>query len=347
MRIDLAGFGREATAGDHRDFAAIFERADVLGYDAVWFNEFHFNREGLRYPSTLLLGAEILARTERLRCGTSVLVLPLQHPLLLAEQVAQLDYQSGGRLDVGIGRGNVPQTFAALGISPDDTRQHFEAALMIMRRAWTERSVSWTGPMWTFTDVEVGPPPVQLPHPPIYVAGYTEDTIAFAVAHDLPLLFSLEPPETRQIAVFRERLMSKRSSALRRSSLSRYIVIAPTRARADELTDILLVNLNERRAAFAAKRGGVPAAPISRERLLREQAIAGDPDTCIEQLQRTVRETGVEGLRCNFNGNGALPNEIALAGMELFAREVMPAARLITARSQHSRSPVDCAGDRS
>jgi alkanesulfonate monooxygenase SsuD/methylene tetrahydromethanopterin reductase-like flavin-dependent oxidoreductase (luciferase family) len=72
MRIDLAGFRREATAGDHRDFVAIFERADVMGYDAVWFNEFHFSREGPRYPSTLLLGAEILARTERLRFAGSL-----------------------------------------------------------------------------------------------------------------------------------------------------------------------------------------------------------------------------------------------------------------------------------
>ena len=331
MRIDLAGWGRDGTTGDHRAFVAMFERADVLGYDAVWFNEFHFNREGLRYPATLLLGAEILARTERLRFGTSVLLLALQHPLLLAEQVAQLDYQSGGRLDIGIGRGTLPPTFAALGIDPDDTRPRFEAALTIMRRAWTQRSVSWSGPVWTFADVEVGPPPVQRPHPPIYVAGYTEETIAFAAANDLPLLFSLEPPEAKQIRMFREQLRSKTSSALRRSSLSRHIAIAPTRAQADELVSMLLVHVNARRAAIAAQKGGPPVAPISRERLLQEQTIAGDPDACIEQLQHAVRTTGVEGLRCYFNGNGALPDEMALAGMELFAREVMPAARLITA----------------
>ncbi|MFP3442855.1 LLM class flavin-dependent oxidoreductase, partial [Pantoea sp. SIMBA_133] len=80
------------------------------GFDGIWFNEFHFSRDTLPYPSTLLLGADILARTERLRFGTSILVLPLYHPLLLAEQIAQLDFQSGGRVDVGIGRGTDPST---------------------------------------------------------------------------------------------------------------------------------------------------------------------------------------------------------------------------------------------
>ena len=77
-------------------------------------------------------------------------------------------------------------------------------------------------------------------------------------------------------------------------------------------------------------KGGVPAPePVTREQLLREQAIAGVPERCIEQIAALVRASGVEGLRCYFNGNGALPDETAMPGMELFAREVVPALRRI------------------
>lgn len=328
MRFDLAGWGRDGMVSDHSRFIALFQRADALGFDGVWFNEFHFNRETLPYPAPLLLGAEVLGRTERLRFGTSVLLLALYHPLLLAEQVAQLDFQSGGRVDVGIGRGTDPATFAALGIPAEETRPRFEEALAILRRAWTSPTVSAEGRFWRFSEVAVGPPPVQQPHPPLYVAGYTEETIAFAAEHGLPLLFSLEPPEARQIVPFR-RLLAERGSLepLRRSSLSRYVLVGKSAAEAEAAVDDLLPRLNRRRAEFAARRGGPPATPITRERLLGEQAIAGDPETCLGQIAALVDATGVESLRCYFNGNGALADEAALAGMELFAQEVMPAAR--------------------
>ena len=89
MRIDLAGWTREATRGSHREFLALFERAERLGFEGVWFNEFRVPDTPWPYPSPLLLAAALLARTERLRVGTSVLVLPLFHPLLLAEEIAE------------------------------------------------------------------------------------------------------------------------------------------------------------------------------------------------------------------------------------------------------------------
>ena len=309
----------------------MFERADRLGFDGVWFNEFHFSRHSLVYPSTLLLAADIFARTERIRVGTSVLLLALYHPLLLAEQVAQLDYQSGGRLDVGIGRGTTQATFTALEIDPEQSRDRFAGALDVMLRAWTEKATSSAGPLWTFSGVEVGPPPIQKPHPPLYVAGYTDETIQFAADRGLPLLFSLEPPEGRQIAPFLQRLAVRGNMApLRRSSLSRHVVVAATPAKAAELVDMLLLRVNERRTKLDVAGGKAPREPITRERLLATQAIAGDPAQCLAQLDALMRATGVEALRCYLNGNGVLPNEVALTGMDLFGREVLPAARQLT-----------------
>lgn len=332
-RIDLAGWTREATHGDHRAFLSIFEEADRLGFDGVWFNEFHFMDPPIPYPSTHLLAAAIFARTDRLRVGSSVLVLPVHHPLMLAEEIAQLDGQSGGRLDIGIGRGTSAETFAALGIAHEDARRRFEAAFHIIREGLTTgRASSAEGP-WRFPETAVGPPPVQRPHPPFYAAGSTAETLDFALANDLPLLLSLEPPEGRQLAIYRS-LMERtgRPGALGRSSLARYVTIAPTRAAADAALDGMLDALHARRLHFAALRGERPENVRRPERadVLARQFIHGTPDDCLAGMTALSAETGIPAIRCIFNGNGVLSNETALAGMRLFAREVMPALRSVS-----------------
>jgi len=149
MRIDLAGWSRSATTGHPRDFLALFEQADALGFDGVWFHEFRLLSDSGPYPSPLLLASAVLARTQRLRVGTSALVLPLHDPKLLAEELAQLHFQSGGRFDAGVGRGTDVQTLHALGLDPACTRQRFEAGCA------------------TLLD--------QVPQVPLYVAGSTWD----------------------------------------------------------------------------------------------------------------------------------------------------------------------------
>ncbi len=326
MRIDLAGWTREATEMEHRDFLAIFEEADRLGFDGAWFNEFHFHQPRIPYPSPHLLAAAILARTERLRVGTSILVLPLHHPLLLAEEIGQLDHQSGGRIDVGIGRGTAPETFATLGLAHEEARMRFEAGFLLLRQALATGSASSDRGPWQFSETMVGPRPVQAPHPPIYVAGSTPETLGFAVAQDLPLLFSLEPPEGRQLAVLQALADDGVPSVIGRSSLSRYVVIGRTTAAAAEQLEPLLAGLEQRRRRFAALQGrDVPA--LDRATVLAERFIWGDSDTCLAAIRDLSARTGVRALRCVFNGNGVLDPGAALAMMRLFAETVLPSLR--------------------
>lgn len=329
MRIDLAGFAREGVLGDHQALMRLVERADRLGFDGIWFNEFHFKRDELPYPDTLLLGAEILGRTERIRFGTSILVLPLRHPLLIAEQIAQLDFQSNGRIDVGIGRGTEPSTFSTLGIDPEEARQRFTESFEILFNAWTEPKSSASGEVWQFSDVAVGPSPIQKPHPPVYVAGVSEETIGLAAKRGLPLLLSLEPNEARQLPVFHAQLAKYGGSLvpLETSSLSRYVVVAPTAEAANARVDVLLTLLNQKRAHMFAARGQQAPAPRSREAMLADFTIAGTPQECCTQLLDLRSRTGVNAIRCLFSANGLFTNEEALVGMELFALEVMPTVR--------------------
>lgn len=327
LRFDLAGFARDGTLGDHAALMRLVERADGLGFGGIWFNEFHFHRGTLPYPHTLLLGAEILGRTERLRFGTSILVLPLHHPLMLAEQIAQLDFQSGGRIDVGIGRGTEPATFDTLGIDRTKARDRFDEALEIMLRAWTQDRVWSDGPSWSFAETEVGPPPVQRPHPPVYIAGVSAETVAIAARHRFPLLLSLEPNEARQIPVFLDALRKAKAGPgpMAASSLSRYVLTAPTRAGAETALDRLTGALNQRRAARAVQRDLPPPPARDRAEMLRDYAIAGTPDECRRQIEDLIARTGCRNLRCLFDANGLIPLPEAEAAMALFAAEVMPA----------------------
>lgn len=329
MRIDLAGWTREATRGGHREFLALFERAERLGFDGVWFNEFRVPDTPWPYPSPLLLAAALLARTERLRVGTSVLVLPIHHPLMLAEEIAQLDLQSGGRIDVGVGRGTEPAALQALQIDADSTRERFEQSCRILVDALSGRPVAAGPGPWRFEDRPPLPATVQRPHPPLYVAGSTPETLGFAVDHDLPLLLSLEPPEGAQLDRLDAAAQARGhdAGALRaRSSLARYVCIAADDAAVQAQLATLWPQLYQRRVYFAGRRG-VPAdqvPPIDVQRVLREQFIHGTPEACHAQITALCARTGIGQLRCVFNANGLWSDAQALAGMELFAREVLP-----------------------
>lgn len=318
MRFDLWGWSREATRGPHAEFLKLFETADRLGYCGVWFNEFRFQEPPQPYPSILLLAAAIFARTERLRVGCAVLVLPLHEPRLLAEDIAQLDFQSGGRIDVGIGRGTTPDTLQRMGVDPASTRARFETAYETLIGAWGRTSQPAEG---------VAAPSLQKPHPPIYVGGTSRETLTFAAERELPILLTLEPPEPGQLALYREVLaQTGRRSMLNRSSLARHVCIARTDQEAKASAADLIAALHERRLAAAAARGVDPAT-VARpdvETVLERQFVWGSPDRCAETVARLQEALGVTAMRCVFNGNGALPNPQAMAAAERFAHEVAP-----------------------
>jgi alkanesulfonate monooxygenase SsuD/methylene tetrahydromethanopterin reductase-like flavin-dependent oxidoreductase (luciferase family) len=329
MHIGLTGWSRDAADADPRRFLGVMQRADELGFDSVWLSEHHFRREGLPYPSPLLLAAAIFAQTERIRVGLGVVLSAIHHPLLLAEQLAQLDVQSGGRLDVGLGRANQPEVPAALGMEMADQPPRIREALGILVRAWTEPRVSNDGPAWQFADVAVGPRPVQQPHPPLYLAGTSPETMTLAIERGLPLLLSLEPPEGRQLDHYREAAATLgRPDDVSGFSLARYVCIGRTDDEADALVDRLL-------PALMRRRRWAPPMTLdeAKEHFLASQAIVGGPGRCIEQIADLIGRTGISHLRCVFSGNGVLDRDTTLEGLALFAREVLPACREIESSS--------------
>lgn len=331
MRVDIAGFTRGAKALDHQAVLGFCARMDRLGYDGIWFNEFHFQQPPDPYPSTLLLAASIFARTERLRVGTSIVVLPLYHPFLLAEQVAQLHFQSGGRFDFGIGRGTFPTTLQALGIDPAHSRALFEQSFALMQAAWHGAALAPADGIWPASDHAVGPLLAPGERIPVYVAGSTPETMALCVTHGLPLLLSLEPSEVRQLGVYDALTGNVSGRYPADFSISRYVTIAADRAAALEAVDDLLPRLYDRRLRYAKaqNRPLETIRPIDRDAFLNQQMISGSPQDCFEQLTALRQATGIDSIRLIFNCNGEIADDEAEAMASLFGREVLPALQAL------------------
>src|ERR1700746_64966 len=165
-------FQRTAGVTDEEAFATSFEEIDAAegwGLDAMWLAEIHVNPERSVCSAPLTLAGAIAARTKRMKVGTGVQVLPLCHPLRLAEEAATVDQISQGRLIFGMGRSGFPRTYEAYGVPYGESRERFAETLEILKRAWTEPSFSYNGKYYSFENVKVSPKPYQKPWPDIRI----------------------------------------------------------------------------------------------------------------------------------------------------------------------------------
>ena len=160
--------------------------SEALGFDFVLVAEHHFSNYGMS-PAPLLQALYIAERTRRLRIATGVLVLPHWPALRLAEEVAVLDNLTDGRFICGIGRGFQPFEFARFGVKPDESRARFDETLDVLLAAWTrDEGFTYDGRYVKVPEpVVVWPKPRQKPHPPLWVAGSSDDTVMMAAERDI------------------------------------------------------------------------------------------------------------------------------------------------------------------
>src|SRR5947208_2817974 len=164
----------EAAAFD--ESLAQMKAAEDFGFDAVWLAEIHFQKDRSVLAAPLIIASALAACTQRVKIGIAVQVLPLSHPLRLAEDVATVDHISKGRLEFGVGRSGLPGHYQGFNIPYSESRDRFLETLDILRKAWTQERFSHQGKYFQFQDVCVMPKPYQKPHPPIRIAATTQDT---------------------------------------------------------------------------------------------------------------------------------------------------------------------------
>jgi alkanesulfonate monooxygenase SsuD/methylene tetrahydromethanopterin reductase-like flavin-dependent oxidoreductase (luciferase family) len=152
--------------------------AEELGFHSSFVTEHHFTAIG-QISATLTLLTWIAARTTRLRLGTAVLVLPWHNPAHLAQQIAMLDHLSGGRLDLGVGKGYRHNEFSGFVMPPEEAKPRFEEALSVLVRAFSSQTpFSHRGRFWSIEDILLDPSPRQHPHPPLWMAASSTRSIS-------------------------------------------------------------------------------------------------------------------------------------------------------------------------
>src|SRR6201998_3880701 len=298
-------FQRTAGATDEEAFATSFEEIDAAerwGLDAMWMAEIHVNPERSVCSAPLTLAGAIAARTKRMKVGTGVQVLPLCHPLRLAEEAARGDQISQGRLIFGIGRSGFPRTYEAYGVPYGESRERFAETLEILKKAWTEDSFSYSGQFYKFAHVRLSPKPYQKPWPEIRIAANSPDTFpaigklghGVFVAVRLGTLSELAP----NIKAYREGWKEGGHPGEGQVFLRAPVYVAETAAQAHaepEESIMYFYRYLGERLVDSASRAGVRAVEdraargdrlqhISYDDALREKLIVGSPQGVTDRL---------------------------------------------------------------
>ncbi len=304
-------------------------RAEELGFDFGAVGHHRFTPGYTASPWVAL--AAIAARTSTLRLGTGIFLLPLDHPLDVAEEIAVLDQISGGRAFLGAGLGYRRYEWDALQLPYERRGTRMTEALEIVQRAWTEEKFAFHGEHFDFDEVEVFPKPVQQPRPPVWVGANVGPGIRRASTHADGWMVGFGdrlPAVQPKIEEFRR--ASAANGRAGEICLMRLVGIGPTRQQVEDgwLPEVLAVLRGYRRAGAPGERnedaskklksgGGITTL----DELGQDWMVAGTPDDVIAGIRHCHEMTGCEYLYPSFHGSQGM------AAMELFGKEVIPAFR--------------------
>ena len=200
MKFGLFGGAKsagEGSVGDSLGYAKYIDYvllAEQLGFHSVFVVEHHFTGVG-QLSASLNFLSYLAGRTQRIRLGTAVVVLPWHNPVLLAEQVATLDLLSNGRFDFGVGKGYRPPEFAGFCVPIEEATERFDEALAFLRAAWGSADrFSHHGKRWHFDNIVIEPRPVQRPHPPLWMGAGSFESIRRAAQEGFNLLLDQIAP---------------------------------------------------------------------------------------------------------------------------------------------------------
>ncbi|HLH26132.1 MAG TPA: LLM class flavin-dependent oxidoreductase [Chloroflexota bacterium] len=309
--------------------------SEALGFDIAWCNEHHFHPYGGMIPLPAVLLAAVAARTTRLRLGTSVALVALHHPLQTAEAYAMLDQLSGGRLELGIGRGFMKFDYDTFGVPWDEGQDRVYESLAVLQAAWQHQPFSHSGRYYTFHDVAVWPRPCQQPHPPIWgAASRNPASFEWWGAHGFNLLtvaqhFPLERL-AGTLAQYRAAAAANGHDAAALQVQTHYqVYCAETRAEAYR-TGKAAIERYRAQIEGAIPRGNsafTPPPHVPFEEMIEQARFCiGTPDDCAAILERARTTLGLTGVDATFYFGGmAYPQ--ARRSFELFAHEVMPRFR--------------------
>ena len=322
-------FRQRLPLGDYARFYAEcleeIEEGERLGFTGVWLSEHHFVDDGY-LPSPLVVAAAIAARTTTMTVGTNVLLLPMHHPLRVAEDAAVADLVSGGRFVLGVGQGYVQHEFEALGFNRKYRPSLFEEGIEVIRRALQEGRTGYRGKRWSFDDLPFEPRPEG--KLPLYIGAFADPAIDRAARLADGFLASTGG------GAFAETYRKVRSALERHGRAdeefpyvaSGVVFVDDDAGRAREIVGPAIAYQRTRYAEWGTDREQPRPSPIREEDLPWERYLVGTPEEVAGALIRLYQEAPYYHL-CFWGRLPGVTHEQALQNMRLFSSEVAPRVR--------------------
>jgi alkanesulfonate monooxygenase SsuD/methylene tetrahydromethanopterin reductase-like flavin-dependent oxidoreductase (luciferase family) len=328
-----------------QEMFALVDAAEAWGLDVVWLAEMLVNPARSVLSAPLLVASWVAARTERVRVGTAVQLLPLNHPLRVAGEVTTLDHLSHGRFDFGVGRSGGTRSYDALGIPYEESQARFFEALEVILTAWKCEPFSYDGRFFHFDNVEVSPRPYQRPHPPVRMAATTADTFPRVGRMGLPIFVGLRGMDIPELAAclstYREAWQAAGHPGQGDACLRIPLYAAPTEKAAREEPRETITYYIDRQAditmAPAGRAGTGPLslrenqasrlASLSYDEILERKVTFGTAPALIERLGALREELAITGIAAELNPGGLLPTSLEMRSLEIMTKQVMPALK--------------------
>ena len=318
--------GVSETQAFHEGFRLV-DSAEAMGLDGVWLAELHFNPTRSVLSSPIVVASSIATRTERLRIGMAVHVLPLNNPLRIAEEVATVDQISEGRFEFGVGRSGFARSYDLYGVPYIESRERFGEALDIILESWKGESFSHHGKYYSFDGAMVSPQPYQLPHPPIRIAATTAETFPRLGNEGYPIFVGLrgmDVPELRSnLKEYRQAWHDAGHPGDGEVSLRIPVYAAGTETEAlEEPWDSISAYFSRMGALYreSAGQAGLETtelrqgradqlATMSYEQMLKNKVAFGTAEGLVDRFSELKEELGLNGIVAELNAGGLIPEE--------------------------------------
>lgn len=323
MKFGYAPTQSEPTFGAMCDQA---KRAEDAGFETLWAHEHHSQK--MMYPDPLMALAALAGVTTTVKLGTNMLLLPIHHPLRVAQAGAMVDVLSGGRLVLGVAAGYAPADLAAFGVGPGFRKKRMEEGLTLIRRVWEEDSVDFDGEHTKLEGFELFPRPLQKPRPQIYMGALADPAIrrAARLADGYVMSAGSTIEEAAERGAFYrnvERELGVNSADRLPLAINRVVHVVGSRRERDEALPTFAGGF----LSFYDRWGHDDIRHLEGDERKHEEAarahfIFGEPAECIEQIQR-YEEIGVGHIACmmSFGLRDVARTERSL---DLFCDRVLP-----------------------
>ena len=319
----------------------LVDASEAWGLDGVWLAELHFNPARSVLSAPIVMASSIATRTNRLRVGMAVHVLPLNNPLRIAEEVATVDHISEGRFDFGIGRSGFARSYDIYGVPYTESRERFREALDIILEAWKGESFSYHGTHYQIEDATVSPRPYQQPHPPIRIAATTAETFPTIGQLGYPIFVGLRGMDIPELRANLKQYRNAWRDAGHPGDGDVFLRIPVYAGETEEgAVDEPWESIN----AYFSRMGSIyresaghadteaselrkgradQLAAMSYEQILETKVAFGTAEGLVDRFTQLQQELGLNGIVAELNAGGLISQDQTLRTLRVLTQQVM------------------------